>query len=465
VSEAQDWIKALYTYGPFGLIVLFLFVGEAKARHNWTTSRTNERALAAVIYACNWAAIFALLGFAVYAWNRIHLPGEASIRGKLGTLEANEQVTSETQNLYLRRVYGARKGYFSYEWRLVSDSRLPEGTKVLFTLDRSTQDSEWVRDYELVVDPRFYDSYVVLQYDRKNDKLVLKMDGKEVPLQRVSAPPPRKRPTSLALISNAYAGDPFPEANYVKRLESGDAILRRDARSDLAKQGTEGLPWMKKALADPKTSYRVRLGIILALDQMPGLKLESLGPQAVLSLIDASVDRDESMRAEARRLLRHKATWELEGFLRQAIVEARAQPGGAQRTAELARTGLDLLYNLGVYEKDRYGSTKAEDRQRLDKAILAFDRAWALREYANPADRAQFAKALYGWGLALHARSWIERKAGGARDELLVRAAQDKFTQFIQEATRPNTGAYPLPVHIKQAEGYIKNPSPENFKT
>lgn len=50
-----------------------------------------------------------------------------------------------------------------------------------------------------------------------------------------------------------------------------------------------------------------------------------------------------------------------------------------EEVAELARTDFEVLYNIGVMEKDLYGSRKPEDRTRIEKSIRAFAEAWELR--------------------------------------------------------------------------------------
>ena len=41
---------------------------------------------------------------------------------------------------------------------------------------------------------------------------------------------------------------------------------------ELSKMGGKALPWIQKVLEDPKSSYRLRLGVITALGTMEQLK-------------------------------------------------------------------------------------------------------------------------------------------------------------------------------------------------
>lgn len=470
MANVEAWVKLLYTYGPFALLVVFLFVAEKKARDSWKAAPAKDKHLCAMIYSCNWFVIFGLVVFAGYAWYQINFLSEATIRGSLGTLEGSETVASDTANLFLHRIYGDRKGHFRYEWRLISSKRLADGAKIVFTLDRSTNESEWVKDYELTMRSSFYQEDVPIFYDRRSDKLVVKHGSKveELPaVEKISAAQPAKVATPL--IKMAYASETFSPSEFSGRLQSNDPIIRRDARTDLANRGAAAFPWIQQVLADTNSSYRIRLGVISALNQMRGKSVDALSPATIEGIIDSSAHPDATLRAEARRFLVTHASWNLETQIDRTLTGARSQKtvGSAvsKRVPELVRTEFEILYNLGVLEKDKYGSKRAEDRPRINKAITAFQKAWALRTLASPADRVIFPKGLYGWGHALHDRSWIERRPDGTRDPVMVRAAQEKFSEFLREVQRMDSGnTYPFPKHVKQAEAYIKNPIPESLQ-
>src|SRR5713226_629638 len=148
------------------------------------------------------------------------------------------------------------------------------------------------------------------------------------------------------------------------------------------------------------------------------------------------------LRGIARACLISQATPAIDAGLDRAIHSSGAN--GTNRS-ELARTQLEVLYGLGVAAKDRYGSLKAQDRKEFDRAVQYFRKAWGLRAMANTFDRVVFPKALYGWGLALHDRSWIDRDAMHKRKLEYVRAAQDKFSEFLKEVQNGGNAGYPYP--------------------
>lgn len=457
---AFDWVRLLFTYGPFGLIVFFLFFAEARARSAWRTAPAREKKLMAGLYLATWAVIFGLTIFSAHVWKVLNVKDEFVLQGRFGIFEPDEQVVGRyTDGLFLRKIYQS-DGTFHYEWRLVSRSQLEEGSKIRLTVEKGNERSEKAVDYLITVKSDFLRTGLELTYDRGAGKVLF--PGGEA---EIVAPTRRKeiQGQGWSLFPAAHAAEPFSSAQYKKRLESSDLVIRRDARTDLAKEGAAALPWIQSVLADGDSSYRLKLGVIIALDEMPNVKLDSFPPRSIQGLVEASVDRDETLRGEARRVLRHKATWALEGPIRQAIKESAAQ-SNAQRTADLARSGLDLLYNVGVFEMQKYGTRKPEDRERFSNAVKAYHGAWDLREYAAPADKPAFPKALYGWGHALHDKSWIERGPNNARDPAAVKAAQDKFSEFLREARKDKGGAaYPLPEHLAQAEAYLKKPEPESL--
>jgi hypothetical protein len=149
-----------------------------------------------------------------------------------------------------------------------------------------------------------------------------------------------------------------------------------------------------------------------------------------------------------------------------AALDGAIHAPGAANSSELARTQLQVLYALGVAAEKQYGSRQVKDRGQFDVALQDFRKAWGLRALANPRDQVVFALALYGWGLAMHDRSWIERNTANQRRPDYIRAAQDKFAEFLREVDKSgNSAAYPYPQHIQQARAYVERPELESLQT
>ena len=77
--ELENWVRLLYTYGPFALLVFFVFVAEKKSRTALREADQITKRPVSVVYILNWVAIFSLLAFACYAWYDIYLHRDPTI--------------------------------------------------------------------------------------------------------------------------------------------------------------------------------------------------------------------------------------------------------------------------------------------------------------------------------------------------------------------------------------------------
>jgi hypothetical protein len=459
--KPDDWVKLLYTYGPFALLAFFMAFGETRARSAVKDPGVNKK-VSITVYAANWVVIFVLMAFALSAWYRLTFDTEYTIRGTLLHLQGAETLASLENNLYLSRRYGPG-GQFDYAWRLVTPKRLQEGDRIPFLLELGTPESEKTRNYTLPIHTDFYNGDVVLSYDRLKDKLTLQhaQSQEELPPEAVATEKRYEAPNSL-FTWKVEAQAAAPMVPIPERLEAGDPIIRQQAQEDLSKQTEQQWQIIEHALANPASSYRLKLGVLTAMRRNKCTNLDKLSPAALSAVILASGDPDPTLRGVARGCLITQASPAIEAGLDKAI---RGSTGNAKSTGELARTQLEVLYALGIAAKDRYGSRQTQDRKEFDRAVASFQKAWGLRDEANPQERVVFAKALYGWGLALHDRSWIERDASHLRRPGYVRAAQEKFSEFLKEVQ--NSGAiavYPYPQHLRQAEAYLRKPEPDSLQ-
>jgi hypothetical protein len=315
MGNAEAWVKLLYTYGPFAILVFFVFVTERKTRLAKNEAPRGEKRTLMMLYLLNWMVIFGLVIFSVYAWYQINVykEKEQMIKGTIENLSGSETVVSRLANLYLHRTYSPG-GRADFHWRIITDKPLAEGEKIRLTIDPSTcvQGEAEIKDYELTVKPSFYDKMVNLIF--RQGKLFVSHDGKEEAIEPAG-------PQALAAEPKSETG--FPETSflttvvhaqtaaqtalspdeYKKRLESSDVYIRRDARNDLAKQGEAALPLIEDILADAKSSYRLKLGVIVALNNMPNLRADKLKPSSVNAIKNASSDPDEALRSEAAKFL------------------------------------------------------------------------------------------------------------------------------------------------------------------
>ena len=175
-KDIETWIKLLFTYGPFAILALFVFIIERRAWKALRESLPDTKTLCTVIYSIVWAVTLGLVIFTTYVWYRINVHDDYIIAGTLENLSGSEKIVHRKpdQDLYLcRRYYD--QGYVSDQWRLITTKKLDDGDIVSFFFDRgSTNESkENVKEYGMKIRPEFYTEKVEIRYDRIKNKLTL----------------------------------------------------------------------------------------------------------------------------------------------------------------------------------------------------------------------------------------------------------------------------------------------------
>ena len=301
MDAAEAWVKLLYTYGPFAILIFFVFVTERKTRAAKNEAKRDEKSKMLLLYMLNWIVIFGLVCFSLYAWSRMNLSEEAEIKGHIANLTGKEVAsTRRPASLFLNRDYlGA--GRADYLWRLVAPKRFNDGDRVTIVFDPGLGES-FVTDNELTIRSSFYERDVGISYNRETNKLyVVEEGGKltELPQShQVFASQPEPEPTWNFFSTVAYAQGGFNGEAFAASLESPDPVIRRNARSDLAKQGGAAIPWINNVLSNSGTSYRLKVGIIVALNRMTYVN-GMLQPAALATIQSAAFDKDDTLRNES----------------------------------------------------------------------------------------------------------------------------------------------------------------------
>ena len=465
MDNIETWTKLLYTYGPFALLILFIFVVERLSRNRLKHSDQKSKTMFRNLYIANWIFIFALVIFSIYAWSTMNLIKEKTLHGTIEMLEGSEGITSSDEYLYTRKSYDD-KGHFTYHLQIFTPVNKNSKNEIVFMFDRSTPEIEKTTPYKLTIQPAAFGRDFRILYNRIKDTLIVESGDslKLCPLQAIVAEESQNFDLWDLIIPKAFAQERLNPDSWKKRLESTDPIIRNNARSELTYSGKTALPWIDQVLSDPTSSYLLIIGLIKSLNDMRGITADQLSTKAVRGLIEASIyQNDQKLRSYATKFLSTSLSPKVENEFDKILKEAKTDK---PRAAAIARSELDFLYNYGVKEKDQYQKNTVKDKQHLDKAIALFRKAWDLRARADLLERVQFSKALYGWGLALHDKSWIDRKADGGRNSNYVKAAQDKFKEFLASVRNDkNSKSYQYPQHLYQAEKYILNPVPESLKS
>ncbi|HLJ27690.1 MAG TPA: hypothetical protein VKY85_13350 [Candidatus Angelobacter sp.] len=221
------WAKLLFTYGPYGLLVFFVF-----------------------------AAV----------WVRNSIKDEAGIQCCLIGMAPTSDFRSPFEDLYMRRVYEA-KTQSDFQWRIIFQQKKSPRTIVDFYIDQSIAQHDDIKIYRLAIQDDFYCQEVTLTYDQQSHKLFLDQDKDSVPLKEMnttifSSANSESRFFRLELIPSAYAQTtdhkmPLDPKIMAERLESNDSIVRPQARADLAAHGSDALSVRLKRPKFLLASFRI----------------------------------------------------------------------------------------------------------------------------------------------------------------------------------------------------------------
>lgn len=321
--SAETWAKILYTYGPFAILVFLVVVIERVLYTRWRAANQNNHPQQTAflgLYAITWCVILGVAIYSIYVWKRINLDKRPQISGKVENLSNVESLGTTAADLFLHK--NPKGGVYSdYDLLLVNkDKRWDDGAIVSFTIQTpprpGNQDGD-VYEYDLPIQAAFYENGVVLK--RRRGKLFLQTGGQEKELHgELLAPNAVPSTTDNETTSSklelpglfpvAYAQDMSAQAPSIQDfsvgLESPDAIVRRQTRAELAKQDQGvALPWMQNVLEDDNSSYRLRLGVLVALNQMKNLSAQSLQPETIARLQSTLCHSDDSLRNEAYTFL------------------------------------------------------------------------------------------------------------------------------------------------------------------
>lgn len=329
--SADTWAKILYTYGPFAILVFLVVVIERTLYSRWrASSQTNKKEQAAFLglYGFTWLVILGVAIYSIYAWKKINLDRRPQIEGTIQNLSNVETFGTTSADLYVNKRQKSAS-VSDYRVLLVSNDNKPwqDGAKVNFTIQTPPRPGNMDGDlfeYVLPIQSAFYEKGITLR--REKGKLILDYGDKETELQgrqlTGSAEPAPSEPAPQSqqlwgLVPTAYAhGDQdykqmqqTPIEDFAIGLESPDAVVRRKTRADLARQNPiVAVPWIQDVLDNPKSSYRLKLGVVAALNQMADAPPQRLRASALAVVHSMLCDTDDTLRNEAYSYLqKHKS--------------------------------------------------------------------------------------------------------------------------------------------------------------
>jgi len=328
----ETWSNLLYTYGPYAILIFLVGVIARQVYSAWQKADANNKRQQTFFLFLNgmtWLMIFGVVVFSIYAWSIINLSQRPQITGTIENLPNVEILSTTVADLYLHK-NPKGGGYSDYDLLLINKDhkQWANGAKVKLTIQapRANSRDDDLYEYELPIRSDFYKTGVCLK--RRQNKLFLDHDNQETELSGgllrsnelpSEAQSSNKTPTSTQLkpwdlIPTAYAQaeqyaksakSDFSSYEFTVGLESPDAIVRRKTRYALSLQDQSvAIPWIESVLKDKSSSYRLRLGVLVALNNMPNLRAESLLPATITAIQNNLNDPDDALRNEALGLAR-----------------------------------------------------------------------------------------------------------------------------------------------------------------
>jgi len=279
--------------------VFVVLVVESKARKAWQSERSK---ITGAIVALTWVAIFSLCGISVYAWFWVNRPPFV-LSGSVQDLHGTETIGSK--ELYsVPEYYDRQRDIFNINWAFITTSPKPEGQTLKFRFFRTANEDGI--PYQLTVSPELYRTPIIIVAVGEGNNRKLNLPGQVKGASLAVANDSRREEgmPGLRLLTSVYAQSQSSLESLFGRLESYDPLVRRDARDELAKRGVAVLPDVQKVLTSSKISYRLRLGIIDALNKMQGLKTDSLSNEAYAAIVRAQNDPDPTLSDEASRFVK-----------------------------------------------------------------------------------------------------------------------------------------------------------------
>jgi hypothetical protein len=309
-----NWPQALQDSGPFALLPFVGIVVERIAAKRAHDNQLPER-VRNTVYATAWIMIFLLCGAVVTFWGLDRPKAkEAMMRGKITGLGLHQQLRGTGPEAENVRVFTYRDPQQTDQvfWRTFSTDPLDAQAELAFLIDSSTQNSDDTWRYPFHANRKFYDASVELRfrYDpNKKGRLLFddpnvakpeELEGKQIV---VAAETRGSAPWRIPLFGSVFAQARVSAETAIANLEADDPVIRLTARRQLASLGPQAINSMEMILTKPDSSYRAKLGVIIAANQMSGFRPDSFSRSAWCAIWRSAQTDDNAMKAQANLLL------------------------------------------------------------------------------------------------------------------------------------------------------------------
>jgi hypothetical protein len=315
-----NWPQLLQDYGPFALLPFALLVIERIA-----ATRAHDKRLPETtrnwVYATAWIMIFVLCGAVVTFWY-LNRPGaqEAMMRGSVNGLTLRQQLNAtgpEAANVRLFTWRDPRVTSRLY-WRTFTTNPLDDKSVLEFLIDSGQNGGDAILSFPFRANRSFFTQSQDLRfnYDANSQTLVFEnpvtgkpeeMKGKPiVSLGDASSGAPRV--PRLRWFGAVMAQTKLSASAVIANLDADNPLIRLTARKQLATLGPEATKEMDKALASVDSSDRVKLGVIVAANQMRGFRPEAFGNSSWCEVWRGAQSGDQTMKDQASLLLKKRST-------------------------------------------------------------------------------------------------------------------------------------------------------------
>lgn len=402
--DFANWMKAIYDYGPFALVVIFALITTTRTRKAMVRATKATRLPHIIVYLLNWIVTVGLVVVVVLIWAKLNVPRDIYvIEGKITGLERKDLITSTDEEFFLRRVYGIDER-LDYKWKYISNKKFSDSTEITFTHGSTPNDLGFGNDYTFIVYSDFYNRKVNIKFDSVRHGFFIRRHGyfwerlSSQFVQIVEEPQPTKNVFDF-FIKPAYAQDISFETLKIL-LQSFDPIDRRNGRSALVKMRSEALPWIRDVLLDPHSSLELRYGVISALSMMKDIDVSSFDDAFLLKIVNACIENNPSFSEEAKQLFVNHTSWGLDEKLQTLLKEfERMDPNSYEYRNEtlhgLAVAELSVLLTLGNQLLDDYIEGEGQNFNLWDIARTLFKRASGYSSFAPDENKLPFTSAYF----------------------------------------------------------------------
>jgi len=307
-ASPANWIELISRYGPIALFVFMVFVllGMARATKGLSAQQKKVQNFA---FGLVWLSIFVLAGMIVVSWWHGNFPQEFVVRGTISNLTYPQTITTfQPVFLHRRPVAGLD---FEYDWRFISPDRFTGPLELLMQKGVGSGKNAGgtaLLKYKILIQPDFYREVVDIAYDPATDVMVVHHGSfteriMPTPTAFASDAPETTKVVTLEDVVYASTEKQVKTEELIKALDVDDPLIRANSRRELIALDGSAVPDLERALITPDSSYRLRVGILSTLKEIPGVN-QFLSEKGRCAIAEAAKESDSLLSAPAEAMIK-----------------------------------------------------------------------------------------------------------------------------------------------------------------